>query len=255
MNFCAKVLTTVGNKAHKGPSLYEAFLCSLFLVLQAVWEQINANANNNDNIDNSDTAEQFDERLCEFIAVHSTAKDQYELAQFLRKGRKPRELPVQAFWYKLCEFNSYLDWLPGMEPLLNDQQMRQAFHDSMPPTWHEQFANTGNLVATMSMAKVVQYFCKQEGQATHKMLENNQQQRKQSLARKKAKPHHNGTKPSGKDKGSGCNSAKRGCVSNDGPCPVHPRMGHKWGNCHANAYNKERDNFKCAIPMEAAMRW
>ena len=96
----------------------------------------------------------------------------------------------------------------------------------------------------MSMAEVVQYFRKQEGQATRKMLENNQQQRKQSLARKKAKPHSSGTKPSGKEEGSGRDSTKRGRVSNDDPCPVHPGMGHKWGDCRANAYNKERDNFK-----------
>ena len=56
MNFRAKVLTTVGNKAHKGPSLYETFPRSLSLVLQAVWEQINTDANDNANVDNTETA-------------------------------------------------------------------------------------------------------------------------------------------------------------------------------------------------------
>ena len=139
INFRAKLLTAVGTDAHKGPSLYGTFPRSLSLVLSAVWEQLIADADANPNVDNAETPQNFDDRLRELIAVHSTAEDRYELAQFLRKARKPLTLPVQAFWYKLREYNGYIDWLPGTEPMLDNQQMRQAFHDGMPPTWRERF--------------------------------------------------------------------------------------------------------------------
>ena len=130
MNFRSKVLTTVGTEAHRGPSLHEAFPRSLSLVLSAVWEQINADANADPNIDNTEEVDHFNARMREFIAVHSTAEDRYDLAQYLRACRKPRELPVQAFWYKLRELNTYIQWIPGTEPPLNEQQMRKAFHDA-----------------------------------------------------------------------------------------------------------------------------
>ena len=244
LNFRSKVLTTVGTAAHKGPSLCEAFPRSMTLVLSSVWEQINADADADPNMDNAQTIDNFNARLREFIAVHSVEEDRHELVQFLRKARKPLALSVQTFWYKLREFNSYVDWLPGVEPPLNNQQMRQAFHDGMPPTWRERFSNAGNSVATMTMAQVVQYFRKQEAQATKKMMDNNRQQKRQSLANKKTK---GASRPNGKAS-NGSNetnsNGKRSRIQADDPCPVHPGLGHKWGECRANAYNKDRDQTK-----------
>ena len=187
MELSAKVLTTVGDAAHQGTSLYEVFPRSLSLVLRTIWEQINQDADADPNVNNTETPANFDTRLREFIAVHATADDHYESAQFLRACRKPLSLPVQAFWYKLREYNSYIEWIPGNEPMLNEQQMHQAFHDAMPPTWRECFANAGNSVATMTRTEIVRYFRYQESQATKKMAENHRAQRKQSIACKRNK--------------------------------------------------------------------
>ena len=165
----------------------------LSLVLSTVWEQINTDANNDPNVDNTETEAHFDERLREFISVHSTADDCYEWVQYLRACCKPRELPVQAFWYKLRKLNSYIMWIPGNEPSLTDPQMKQAFHDGMQNTWRERFTNAGNSISTITMAEVVPYFRKQEALAAKTMIENTRAQKRESALRrtdKKKPPSH-----------------------------------------------------------------
>ena len=240
-----KVMTTVGTAAHRGLSLYEVYSRSLSPVLLTDWEQLNQEADNDPNVNNIATVNHFDSRLREMIAVHATSDNRYELVQSLRACRKPRDLPVQTFWYKLREFNSYVDWIPGNEPALNEQQVKQAFHDAMPPTWQERFANAGNSLVGMTMAQVVQYFRKQEDQAARKMNENNQQQRQQSMSRRRGKngnPKTTSIRPKEKDnkKGKATTKDKRSRIDNADPCPIHPGMGHTWGKCRANAYNEER---------------
>jgi hypothetical protein len=239
-----KVLAAVGTAAHRGPSLFEVYSRSLSPVLSSMWEGGLKNAEEDELVHNTKTIENFDARFKDLIQVHSTTDERYELAQFLRGCRKPRDLPVQSFWYKLREINTYIEWLPGEEPALNEQQLKQAFHDAMPPTWRERFANAGNSLNGMTMAQVAQYFRGHESQATRKMLENNQQQHKQSLSRrreKKGSPKTTNSRPKDKDNnGKTFTRDKCNCIDNNDPCPIHPGMGHTWGKCRSNVFNEER---------------
>ena len=79
------------------------------------------------------------------------------------------------------------------------------------------------------------------------MAENDCVQCKQSLVNcknKKPFPLCNGSKENsskGNDTKTDTN-AKHGGIQLDNPCPVHLRMGHKWGKCWANANNKDWAN-------------
>jgi hypothetical protein len=84
-----------------------------------------------------ETANGFSQALLLFIASHGTPEDQHKLVQQLRSPRKPCDIPVQAFYYRLRELNSYVTWLPGNEALLNEEQIKQAFYDAMPSAWCE----------------------------------------------------------------------------------------------------------------------
>jgi hypothetical protein len=44
--------------------------------------------------------------------------------------------------------------LPGEQPALNEQQLKQALHYAMPPTWRERFANAGNSITGITMEQV-----------------------------------------------------------------------------------------------------
>ena len=35
------------------------------------------------------------------------------------------------------------------------------------------------------------------------------------------------------------NDAKKGRISDNSPCPVHPGQGHTWGKCYHNVNNSE----------------
>jgi hypothetical protein len=236
----SKVTTTVSEEDHAGPSLFEVFPRSLSIVLATIWEQVRDDALNND-----ETVANFDNRAKDLLAVHATSDDRYDLVQQLRAIRKPRELPVQAFWYKLKEFNSYIDWLPGTEPALTEGQLKQTFHDSMPITWRERFANAGNTVLALAMAEMVRYFRKQENQAFKKGLENTALQRKQAVAARRGKSKDNKSSPRKFEPSKkGTSTEKRSRIQESDPCPVHPGMGHTWGQCRANTYNKQRNEKK-----------
>lgn len=72
LTFRSKVDTTVGVAAHKGPSLYQVFPRTLSLVLRGIWETINESADNDPAMDNTQTSDNFDNRLREFIAINAT---------------------------------------------------------------------------------------------------------------------------------------------------------------------------------------
>jgi hypothetical protein len=151
-----KVLSTVGTAAHRGPALYEVYPPSLPFVLLSEWEQLKSEADQAANVDNTTTIANFDARLREFIQAHATAEYRYELPQstVLSQADEPRE------------GDSYIELIPGTEPKLNEQQIKQAFH-AMPPTWRDRFANAGHSVTTMS--QILQYFRTQEEQTARKM--------------------------------------------------------------------------------------
>ena len=133
----------------------------------------------------------------------------------------------------------------GTKPKLNDQQLKQAFHDAMPPTWRDRFANAGNTVTTLSMPQLLQYFRTKEEQASRKMQENNQQQRQRSASHRRGKKDnstvsHLHSKKKDKTNGKILKKEKRTRIANDVPCPIHPGMGHTWGTCRTNAFNEER---------------
>ena len=203
-------------------------------VIQTIWEQVILDSEPEGN------EQDFSQAICDFISAHSTTEDHYELAQQLRAPRKPRDLPVQTFYYHLRELNSYIEWLAGTEAVLNNGQLRQALHDGMLPSWHERFNNAGNLVASSTTAQVVRYFRSQEKQAIQKQNDNNASQKKASQAKKRSFSDSS-AKSSSKKSANSTNykpnkpQMQGNRVADDAKCPIHPNMNHTWGQCNANA--------------------
>jgi hypothetical protein len=84
-----------------------------------------------------------------FIAGLTTDQDRHELIQLLRP-LKPR---VQSLYYRLIQLNGYVNYLPGNDYPLTEDQLKQSFHDGMPPTWKERFLTTGFAVRNVSPCK------------------------------------------------------------------------------------------------------
>jgi hypothetical protein len=111
-----KVIAVVGTVAHRAPSLLKCTRDLFLWFYCQVENRLTKMRTTSPRWTNTATIVNFDARFREIIQVHSNQDDRYEVVQSLRAYRKPQELPVQSFWYKLREF----DWIPGIEPALND---------------------------------------------------------------------------------------------------------------------------------------
>ena len=121
---------------------------------------------------------------------------------------------------------------PGTAPQFVEPQMHQAFHDGMSPTWRECLPNAGNSVATMTVAQVVQRFHKQEVQDTKNMSDKIPHQHQQAMANMKTKAGpHSDSHPLANHNAKSNDNSKCGRTQPECLCTVHPRLGHKWGEC------------------------
>jgi transposase InsO family protein len=234
----AKIESVVTTAAHIGPSLFRVFPRTISMVLRSIWDIIVEDDQPNETIDD------FDATIRTFIASHATPEDRHELVQQLRSPRKPREMLVQSFYYRLREINGYVEWLPGAEDSLNEDQLKQAFYDSMPPTWRERFVQAGHSSSAMTLAQVLRYFRQQESLAARKQAENDRLQQRTKTTNRR----NNNTKTPfkrGVDKKTKTSkyepAVKKQRISDDTPCPIHPGLPHLWGGCWSNKYRKQND--------------
>jgi hypothetical protein len=253
----SKIDFAVGNNAHRGQSYFKVFPRMLSMMLEPVRNHLMEEARTDNDVDDAETEANFDLHLKEFIAVHSTSSDHHEWLQSLQTETKPREMGVQKFWYRLIDINKQIEWLPGFEPVLTDDQIKQAFYNAMPVTWRDRYVHSGKVFQESKMAEVAQYFRSQENNANQKQQENNKFQKR---SHHDGHCHQNGKSKYGKNNPSKTNngkdqksndqdkekkvsfnsSTKRSRISDDAPCPIHPGAGHKWSQCRSNAYNKDR---------------
>jgi hypothetical protein len=204
----------------------------------AVWDQVV-----NDLNDNAHTVANFDQAIKDFVACHATDQDRHELVQQLLHPTKPRDLGVQAFYYRLIELNGAVSLLPGTDAPLTDDQLKQAFYDGMPASWKERFVNSGSLFSQMTRAEIIRYFRNQEKQALLKQRDNEESQRRNSNKTKKRpfdetrKSKFNEPSDKSNDKQPSHDKKRpKGRITDDDPCPVHPGNSHKWATLHRRVW-------------------
>lgn len=132
----------------------------------------------------NNSKDEFVRHLRAFFAIHATDDDRHDLLEQMHNCRKPIAMKPHSFYYRLLDFNEYVQWLPGMEPQLTQSQLEYAFFNAMPPTWKEKFANAGRSVLTEGHVKLVRYFKLQQILAITNQQRNNKQQKREALANK-----------------------------------------------------------------------
>ena len=170
----SKINSIVGTENHKVQSMYRVFPRTLSTVLLNVWKRIIANTPA-DQV--AETEEHFGNRIRDLVAAHASEDDRHDLVQQLRTARKPRDLPVQTFHYRLEELNQYVDWLPGEAIPLTESQLKQAFYDAMPQSWRDRYRQAGRTHLTETDAQVLYYFRSQETLAIRKQTVSNRARR------------------------------------------------------------------------------
>jgi hypothetical protein len=100
----------------------------------------------------------FQQAIPQFIAMHATDKDRHELLDYICNVAKPCKVDVQTYYVCLQELNHQVEWLPGTDLPLTEDQLHQAFFDGMPTTWKERFENAGRSVCNIACADLLRLF-------------------------------------------------------------------------------------------------
>jgi hypothetical protein len=233
-----KIEKLVSTEAHLAPSLFRVFPRTISNVLRTIWDIILQDE------DHEETVDGFEICIHAFLASHSTVEDRHELVTQLRSPHKPREILVQSFYYRSHEMNGYVEWLPGEERRLNENQIKQAFFDSMPSTWRKRFTQAGHSNSSMTLAQGLRYFRQQESLAIPKQAENEKIQctSKKFNQGKKSSPSEDHQKDENRKIYSPpqktfkkSNSTNKRKVLDTAPCLIHEHP-HLWGDCPANFY-------------------
>ena len=206
------------------------------------------------NANEQTTVAHFDATLLRFIAEFFTSADRVRLANELRRCRLPRDMRVPAFARSLERNNNRVVSLPGTEPELTPDQIKEAFYQAMPVAWKANWNNhhPGTLHAS-EFKDIVAYFAHQQLNSIEKVKQNLEKQRldkKNSLSGKKRTERSERTNKhiKGADRASRDNRNKQettpvkgfvfGHFQNpDSPCLIHPGKGHDWKECFKNPAN------------------
>jgi hypothetical protein len=148
-----KIDARVGNNAvNRFTSYMNVFPCTLSLPHVARWDTVL--------VDHPLAAQDMasiQQAIWHFIAVHATNKDYHELLDICSIA-KPCKMDVQTYTSCLHELNHQVDWLPGTDLPLTEDQLHQAFFDGMPTIWKEQYENAGHSVHNTTYADLLRVF-------------------------------------------------------------------------------------------------
>jgi hypothetical protein len=146
-----KIDARVGNNpAHQFASYMNVFPRTLSLPHVATWDTVLV-----DNPLAVQDVASFHQAIKHFIAVHATDEDRHELLEYIRTSAKPRKMDVQTYYSRLRELNNHVNWLPGNDLPLTEDQLHQAFFDGMPTAWKERFQNAGRSVRNIAHTDLI----------------------------------------------------------------------------------------------------
>ena len=218
---------------------------------------------------------QLEQSIKALIAAFAVDDDRHALLQYLRQGfpKKPKRITVQVLVTLFQQLNSVADWLPGLMPILTEEEFKQAYHDRKPNPWIDRLAATGRMVPGESLQALRSYFMQQEPLLKRIEDANNARQNRSAVRRRRrddaADEQHQGqgqwprrcrcsrqnhdyrrTPAQGQRQAQAPearreNAASRATglrIADNAPCPVHPGAGHTWGECRENARNRASNN-------------
>jgi hypothetical protein len=137
-----KIDARIGNNAANHFTLYmNVFPRTLSLPHVATWDTVLV-----DHPLGAQDVASFQQAIRHFIAVHASDKDCHELLDYIHNIAKLRKMDIQTYYSCLNELNHQVDWLPGNDLPLAEDQLQQAFFDGMPTSWKEQYKNASRSV-------------------------------------------------------------------------------------------------------------
>jgi hypothetical protein len=163
-----KIKTEVGYNEKKLVKSHIQVLPRTFSIpLTAMWDQIAEEF-----LMNEEKLANFNILLRHFFEAHSTDDDRHDLLTQIRNVRLPKQMKTQSFFYRLRELNDYVDWLPGHEPKLTEDQLNLAFYTGMRLKWKERYVNAGKSIQHNNRQSLLRYFRNQQVAAERNQILN-----------------------------------------------------------------------------------
>jgi hypothetical protein len=149
-----KIKIEVGSNEKKLVQSYMQVLpCTFSIPLTAMWDQVAEEfPMDEEMLDN------FNILLRHFFEAHSTDDDCHGLLTQICNTCLPKQMKSQSFFYQLRELNDYVDWLPGHEPKLTEDQLNLAFYTGMRLKWKERYINAGKSTQHDNRQSLLRYF-------------------------------------------------------------------------------------------------
>jgi hypothetical protein len=112
--------------------------------------------------------------------MHATDEDCHELLDYILSVAKLHKMDVQTYYICLQELNRQVNWLPGNDLPLTEDQLQQAFFDSMLTTSKERYENASRSVRTTPRAELLRFFRMQQKASERSQRANEAKQKKAS---------------------------------------------------------------------------
>ena len=178
---------------------------------------------------NQRTVARFNQSIEAFYRRYVDARARDVMISYIKTIKKPVQATVMDHSDRMETLMRYTNRLPGTEPLLTEQQMKNYIFDSYSMTWKENYERSGRNIETDTLAQINEYMSNE----------------KQYADRRESNKKRNNDNPSGGNKTKrlrGGGQYEHGKQINKGPksmCKYHNT--HTWENC---IYNPKGKNYR-----------
>ena len=135
-----------------GDELFDNFAEVVAGKAEDKWETLTVNIAPQDR-----TPQRFREVMDTFYLSYCDEEARDTMFKYLRKWKKNFKSEAGEHADRMETLVRYANRLPGLEPQLNDDQIKLLIFESFPVKWQHAFIQSGRRIANEPLAKVVQY--------------------------------------------------------------------------------------------------
>ena len=175
------------------------------------------------------TVARFRQAMDEFYLSYCDDDSRDIMFAYLRKFKKPYDMAAGEHADRMEILVKYSNKLPGMEPEMNEDQIKRLIFESFPVKWQHAYIQSGRRIQSESLIRVVQYMKDETS-----FSDSNSNKRKRS----ESDNQHNTNRP-----GRGMRANMRGgfrggrgrgrSSGRSNPCRIHAGQ-HEWIDCWDN---------------------
>ena len=208
----------------EGEELFDNFAEVVSNQAENKWETLTGNLT-----PQQKTVARFTQAMGEFYLSYCDEDSRDIMFAYLRKLKKPYEMAAGEHADRMEVLVRYANKLPGMEPEMNDDQIKRLIFESFPVKWQHAYFQSGRRIQSESLARVIQYMKDEKS-----FNDANSNKRKRSDNNNQHNANRAGRGMRASMRGSFRGGRGRGRSSNRfNPCRIHAGQ-HDWSECWDN---------------------